>query len=78
MPADTTLAVQHQLASSWSSLLPSFPSSHIHVLPTIEDAVQLVRSIKTHPKGSTKVLVTGSLHLIGGLIAAAGLGDQAL
>jgi folylpolyglutamate synthase len=74
----TTLAVQYQLASSWSSLLPSFPPSHIHVSPTIEDAAQLVRSISTHPKGSIKVLVTGSLHLIGGLIEAAGLAGQAL
>ncbi|KAF8351330.1 Mur ligase [Amanita rubescens] len=74
----TTLAVQHQLASSWSSLMPSFPPSHIHVLPTIEDAVQLTRSINTNPKIPIKVLVTGSLHLVGGLIEAAGLADQAL
>jgi len=74
----TTLAVQHQLASSWSSLMPSFPSSHIHVLPTIEDAVQLTQSINTNPKTPIKVLVTGSLHLVGGLIEAAGLADQAL
>lgn len=74
----TTLAVQHQLASSWSSLVPSFPSSHVHVLPTIEDAVQFTRSINANSKIAIKVLVTGSLHLVGGLIEAAGLADQAL
>ncbi|KAK2466320.1 hypothetical protein APHAL10511_001962 [Amanita phalloides] len=80
LPPETlaTLSVQHQLASSWSSLVPSFPSSHIHVLPTIEDTVQLVRIVDEQSKGPVKVLITGSLHLVGGLLEAAGLAEQVL
>ncbi|KAF8624125.1 hypothetical protein AX15_006032 [Amanita polypyramis BW_CC] len=73
-----TLEVQHQLASSWSSLVPSFPSSHVHVLPTVEDAIQLVRSVEARSKVPVKVLVTGSLHLVGGVIEAAGIAECAL
>ncbi|KAF8640094.1 hypothetical protein AX17_001332 [Amanita inopinata Kibby_2008] len=72
------LTTQRQLAICWSTLLPSFPSSRIHVLPTIEHAVQIVETVNATSEAPLKVLVTGSLHLVGGLIEAAGLAHIAL
>lgn len=72
------LKTQQQLASAWSSLIPSFPASNIHVLPSIEHAVHEVRKIESSTNEPTKVLVTGSLHLVGGLIEVAGLSSLAL
>ncbi|PPR07213.1 hypothetical protein CVT26_012646 [Gymnopilus dilepis] len=71
------LKTQQSLASSWSSLYPTFPLKNIHVLPSIEHAVKLIES-KLELGSETKVLVTGSLHLVGGLIEVAGLSEAAL
>ena len=73
------LGTQKELASAWLNLKPSFPSSRIHVLPTIEHAVNLVRSLESKSNDAdVSVLVTGSLHLVGGLIEAASLSGVAL
>ncbi|KAJ7094626.1 FolC bifunctional protein [Mycena belliarum] len=66
------LKTQNQLALAWSSLIPTFPSGNIHVLPSIEHAVNLIRRLEsgTDP---VDVLVAGSLHLVGGVIEVAGL-----
>jgi len=72
------LKTQHQLASAWSALIPSFPPSHIHVLPSIEHAVKEVRAISRSIDTTVQVLVAGSLHLVGGLIEVADLTDLAL
>jgi folylpolyglutamate synthase len=71
------LKTQHELAAAWTSLVPTFPEENAHVLPSIEHAVRVVRA----EAGSGKpvdVLVTGSLHLVGGLIEVARLSDVAL
>jgi len=75
-----TLSPQLQLAAAWSSQVPSFPSSEIHVVPSIEHAVHLVRDLANPTPGSVDVdvLVTGSLHLVGGVMEVVGLMDQAL
>ncbi|KAF8897674.1 Mur ligase [Infundibulicybe gibba] len=72
------LKTQQQLASTWSALIPSFPQSNIHVLPSIEHAVRQVRKVESEASQPVQVLVTGSLHLIGGLIEVAGLSELAL
>ncbi|KAF8914042.1 Mur ligase [Gymnopilus junonius] len=72
------LKTQQSLGSSWSSLFPTFPSDHIHVLPSIEHAVRLVETIQSVRSSAAKVLVTGSLHLVGGLIEVAALSEVAL
>ena len=73
------LNTQKELASAWSQLKPSFPPSHIHILPSIEHAVNLVRVLESESNDAdVSVLVTGSLHLVGGLIEAASLSDVAL
>lgn len=72
----TNLTTQHELAEAWSQLHSSTSSStaQIHILSSIEDAVKLVRNLTTNAGGEEKkveVLVAGSLHLVGGLMAVA-------
>ncbi|TCD64329.1 Folylpolyglutamate synthetase [Steccherinum ochraceum] len=77
--ADSDLAqlkTQHELASAWHTLVPPFPKERVHVLPSIEHAVTVVREIEK--LGKVDVLVAGSLHLVGGTIEVAGLADVAL
>ncbi|KAK7061933.1 folylpolyglutamate synthase [Favolaschia claudopus] len=72
-PADLAqLKTQNQLASAWSSLIPSFPAANIHVLPSVEHAVNLVRKLES-VAGSANILVAGSLHLVGGVFEVAEL-----
>jgi folylpolyglutamate synthase len=73
------LKTQHQFASSWSELVPNFPSSAISILSSIEHAVSVIRNLAhASDETSVQVLVTGSLHLVGGVIEVAGLSDVAL
>ena len=55
-----SLKVQHELKDAWEALSST---SEAFVIPTIEEAVELIRSWE----GEKEVFVTGSLHLIGGL-----------
>jgi folylpolyglutamate synthase/dihydropteroate synthase len=55
-----SLKVQHELKAAWEKISPD---AQAFAVPTIEDAVNLVRSWA----GEKEVFVTGSLHLIGGL-----------
>ncbi|KAI0660921.1 FolC bifunctional protein [Cubamyces menziesii] len=71
------LKTQHELANAWSALVPSFPKENIHVLPSIEHAVNVVRKAGEGEK-AVDVLVAGSLHLVGGVIEVAGLSHVAL
>ncbi|KAI6136074.1 Mur ligase [Pisolithus sp. B1] len=68
---------QHELADAWVQLVPTFPTDSIHVVPSIEHAVQEVRGIST-TFDRVSVLVTGSLHLVGGVIEVADLSSVAL
>ncbi|KAH9868726.1 hypothetical protein J1614_007798 [Plenodomus biglobosus] len=66
-----TLAVQKALASTWSEI---DGSAEVHVLRTIEEAVAAARAIARDyavaagPNAEIMVLVTGSLHLVGGAL----------
>jgi len=71
------LEPQHQLAEAWSSVIPEFPSENIHVLPSIEHAIGVIRDLETGGS-DVQVLVAGSLHLVGGVIEVARLGNVAL
>ncbi|KAI6120982.1 Mur ligase [Pisolithus croceorrhizus] len=75
--ARTELKAQHELADAWIQLVPTFPTDSIHVVPSIEHAVKEVRGIST-TFDRVSVLVTGSLHLVGGVIEVAGLSSVAL
>ena len=70
--------VQSELAAVWLSLIPEFPKENVHVLPSIEHAIRVVRAKESGGEGGVDVLVTGSLHLVGGVIEVAGLSDVAL
>jgi folylpolyglutamate synthase len=66
-----TLAVQKALAQTWSEI---DSSAEVHVLRTIEEAVGTARSVArawakdAGADAEVMVLVTGSLHLVGGAI----------
>jgi folylpolyglutamate synthase len=73
------LNTPQELAVAWSSLVPDFPTKHIHTLPSIDHAVNLIRGLGSHDSGhQISVLVTGSLYVVGGVIKVAGLTDVAL
>lgn len=75
--ARTDLKAQYELADAWSQLVIAFPTDSIHVVPSIEHAVQTVRGI-SEAFDMVSVLVTGSLHLVGGVIEVAELSSVAL
>lgn len=59
------LVVQKILAAAWAEETSGPGSKSVtHVLPTIEDAVRIVKGIE----GEVQVFVTGSLHLVGGVL----------
>ncbi|KAF1830973.1 bifunctional protein folC [Decorospora gaudefroyi] len=66
-----TLAVQKALANTWSNI---DSTAEVHVLRTIEDAIGTARSVAqqyakdTGADAEVMVLVTGSLHLVGGAL----------
>ena len=73
------VGTQQALSEAWSTLLPNFDPSYIHVLPTIEHAIKEVERISTiSPTQTVQVLVAGSLHLVGGVIEVTGLSELAL
>jgi folylpolyglutamate synthase/dihydropteroate synthase len=72
------LTQQRGLASAWTTLVSGFPAENVHVLPSIEHAVKKVQEIANADNARrVDVLVTGSLHLVGGVMDVAGLADVA-
>ncbi|KAH7343372.1 Mur ligase [Rhizoctonia solani] len=70
------LTTQREFADAWIDLVPGYAKENVHVLATIQDAVDLVRA--SHSVGEKMdTLVIGSLHLVGGLIGVAKLEDRA-
>jgi folylpolyglutamate synthase len=73
-----TLAVQKALANTWSDI---DSSAEVQVLKTIEEAVTAARSIARDwakgTDGEVMVLVTGSLHLVGGALEVLETGKSA-
>ncbi|KIM25926.1 hypothetical protein M408DRAFT_330918 [Serendipita vermifera MAFF 305830] len=72
------LKTQTDLASAWKGFMPEFSDDHIHVVPSIQHAVNIVTNIRKKSGQPVDVLVTGSLLLVGGLIEVAGLTTAAL
>lgn len=68
-----SMSVQRRLAEKWKGL---DPHCEVVVLPTIEEALQYARHVAEGMEGGKKlqVYVTGSLHLVGGVL---GLLDEA-
>lgn len=67
------MVVQRRFAEKWASL---DAKANIHVVPTIEEAINIVRKIGNEVRGqgdssesdSVDAFVTGSLHLVGGAL----------
>jgi folylpolyglutamate synthase len=74
-----TLAVQKALAHTWSDI---DSSAEVHVLRTIEEAVGAARSVArawaqdAGPDAEVMVLITGSLHLVGGALEVLETGEK--
>lgn len=62
------LATQNALRDAWLSLNEGYSGDDVHAVPSIEHAVDIVKGL-----GECRVLVTGSLHLVGGVMEVAGL-----
>lgn len=71
------LGPQRQLAEAWSTVVPTYPKDKVHVLPSVEHALREVRKLETEGT-DVQILVSGSLHLVGGVIEVANLGKVAL
>jgi folylpolyglutamate synthase len=74
----STLATQHALSAAWSELVPTFSRERVHVVPSIQHAVNIVRETGKAKHEDVQVLVAGSLHLVGGTMEVAGLAERAL
>lgn len=59
-----SLTIQRRFADKWAQL---DPFAEVHVLPTIEEAINYARSLGS-TEDKAQVLVTGSLHLVGGAL----------
>jgi folylpolyglutamate synthase len=74
-----SLTVQHELADAWKELGKTSSSdvsqaTQVHVLPSVQDAVDVITAVGQEKGGqSVDVLVTGSLHLVGGVFEVAKL-----
>lgn len=65
-PSDVEeLKVQKQLAETWQTI---DQQADVSVVKTIEEAVELVRAASLQTQDQVTALVTGSLHLVGGLL----------
>ncbi|KDB24602.1 hypothetical protein H109_03571 [Trichophyton interdigitale MR816] len=60
-----SLVFQKQMADCWSKL---DPASQVSVLPSLQEAVELVDQIDSGTKG-TKIFVCGSFRLVGGMLS---------
>jgi folylpolyglutamate synthase len=75
-----TLATQRELAAAWEELAATVVTdgtalkANVHVLGSIEEAIDVVRKEAAQENGrEVQALVTGSLHLVGGVMAVADL-----
>ena len=59
-----SLSVQRAFADNWAS---SSSSAYVHVAGTVEEAVDLVEDLGDIEEA--KIFVTGSFHLVGGVIS---------
>ncbi|KAI8143827.1 Mur ligase [Fennellomyces sp. T-0311] len=73
--ATDAVAMQTTLAEAWKERIPSFKTDNVHVVPTIEDAVDWVADYAQHAK-KVQVLTTGSLIMVGNTLTALGVPPQ--
>lgn len=74
---EEVVSVQQALAKSWKEHVPDFSNDHVHVVGTIEDAVDF--AVDLSKKSSDKhvqVLTTGSLIMVGNTLTVLGIEPQ--
>ena len=73
--APSDLTVQRGLAEAWCQVTDPSRQGIIHVADSIAAAVKLLDQelSSSSSEADFKVLVTGSLHLVGGVLEVAGL-----
>jgi folylpolyglutamate synthase len=60
-----TMSVQKAFAELWTRL---DSTAEVTILPSIEDTLEYIEKLQD-PSGMVQVFVTGSIHLIGGMLA---------
>lgn len=65
------LATQNALRDAWLKINEGYSTEDVHAVASIEHAVDIVKGL-----GECRVLVAGSLHLVGGVMEVAGLQDH--
>ncbi|CAG8737696.1 1434_t:CDS:10 [Dentiscutata erythropus] len=66
---DKNLTLQKTLAEIWPTLISKSQTSDAHVFPTIQNAINWILEHCKESEREVQVLVTGSLHLVGGVMA---------
>ncbi|CAB4374728.1 unnamed protein product [Rhizophagus irregularis] len=66
---DEKLTLQKNLAESWSQLNSSIDNYETHVFLSIEESVKWIIEYYQQTNREIQVLITGSLHLVGGVMA---------
>ena len=60
------LKVQKGFASVWAA---TDSSAKVHITSTVQEAIELVQDFSEQRDSTTDILVTGSIHLVGGVLA---------
>ncbi|ORX91571.1 FolC bifunctional protein [Basidiobolus meristosporus CBS 931.73] len=72
LKVDQELSTQRSLANTWTSMTNEPDQHHANLFPDIEKAVNWILSGSNPGKKKRRVLVTGSLHLVGGVMTVLG------
>lgn len=68
-------SVQHVLAKSWLEQAPDFNKENVHIVDTIEDAVDFAVDLSKNQE-QVSVLTTGSLIMVGNTLTVLGIEPQ--
>ncbi|RCI03852.1 Folylpolyglutamate synthetase, partial [Rhizopus stolonifer] len=69
-------SVQQELAKSWLEQVPDFDQKHVHIVGTIEDAVDFAVDLSQQSDKQVQVLTTGSLIMVGNTLTVLGFEPQ--
>ncbi|KAI9315911.1 Mur ligase [Dichotomocladium elegans] len=74
---EDAVKMQTDLANAWKERMPDFPHGHVHVVPTIEDAVEWTVDYAAGKQDTAvQVFTTGSLIMVGNTLTALGVPPQ--
>jgi folylpolyglutamate synthase len=69
-------SVQQILALSWKDQVPDFNQENVHVVDTIEDAIEFAVDLSNKNENQIQVLTTGSLIMVGNTLTVLGIEPQ--